>query len=81
MAAIRNTSQEETCLQSELFEETEFNGRGTGFYDLCLIERWHSRKDFDIHSKTSYILNFEMCILGEYVQQYDIHLYQSVKDW
>ncbi|MEN3262973.1 putative quinol monooxygenase [Sodalis endosymbiont of Spalangia cameroni] len=80
VSLIPETTNEPGCLQYELTEEINYVGSDGSCWDVCLIERWRSREDFDTHCQKSYIKNFFDVTALKCVEKSDVRLYspQSV---
>jgi quinol monooxygenase YgiN len=75
---IPETISENGCLHYELTEEIVYTGSFGDSWDVCLIERWRSREDFDAHCNMSYIKHFFDAIAKTCVEKSDVRLYSPL---
>ncbi|MDL4916056.1 MAG: putative quinol monooxygenase [Enterobacterales bacterium endosymbiont of Blomia tropicalis] len=75
---IPETTNEAGCLQYELTEEITYSGSDGVCWDICLIERWYSREDFEAHCNKSYIKHFFDVTAKDYVERADVRLYSPL---
>ncbi|WP_186379648.1 putative quinol monooxygenase [Yersinia mollaretii] len=72
------TISEKGCMHYELTEEIEYQGAAGRCWDVCLIETWRSREDFEQHCNTEYIKNFFDLTSKNIVELYDVRLYSPL---
>lgn len=75
---IPETISESGCVHYELTEEIAYIGAFGDVWDVCLIERWRSRDDFDAHCNMSYIKHFFDVTANMCVEKYDVRLYSPL---
>jgi quinol monooxygenase YgiN len=72
---IPYTLSEEGCMGYELTCEIEYSGADGKKWDVCLIEKWKSRADFDLHCRMPYIVDFFENTAAVLVEKSDVRLY------
>ncbi|CDG22336.1 protein of unknown function [Xenorhabdus poinarii G6] len=77
-SSMNETAKENGCLHYERADEISYSGAESDCWDVCLIERWYSREDFDAHCNKSYITHFFDVIAKKYVEKADIRLYSPL---
>lgn len=73
---IPQTIEESGCLSYELTSEIDYPGAFDSSWDVCLIERWRSREDFDAHCNMDYIRNFFDVAAKQFFEKIDVRLYE-----
>ncbi|HHA2248457.1 putative quinol monooxygenase [Enterobacter ludwigii] len=72
---IPDTLSEDGCAGYELTREIQYSGAHGEKWDVCLIEKWKSREDFDLHCARPYITHFFECTAQILVEKSDVRLY------
>lgn len=72
---IPDTLSEEGCIYYELTREMQYSGSHGEKWDVCLIEQWKSRADFDLHCAKPYITHFFDRTAQKLVEKSDVRLY------
>lgn len=74
---IPDTLSEDGCIGYELTQEIQYSGSHGEKWDVCLIEKWKSREDFDLHCASSYITQFFERTAPTLVEKSDIRIYRG----
>lgn len=72
------TLAESGCLNYALTKEVPYDGSYDDAWDICLIELWKTRADFDIHCNKPYIKDFFIEIAPNLVEKADVRLYSPI---
>lgn len=72
---IPDTLSEDGCIGYELTREIQYTGSHGEKWDVCLIEKWKSRVDFDLHCTKPYITHFFDQTAQILVEKSDVRLY------
>ena len=72
---IPDTLSEEGCISYVLTREIQYSGAHGEKWDVCLIEKWASKKDFDHHCARPYITHFFENTARNLVEKSDVRLY------
>jgi quinol monooxygenase YgiN len=72
---IPETLAEEGCIGYDLTREMQYSGSHGEKWDVCLIEKWKSRADFDLHCAKPYITHFFESTAKNLVEKSDVRLY------
>lgn len=72
---IPGTLSEDGCIGYDLTREIQYSGSHGEKWDVCLIEKWKSREDFDLHCARPYITHFFEHTAQVLVEKSDIRLY------
>ncbi|RRW70208.1 antibiotic biosynthesis monooxygenase [Pantoea dispersa] len=72
---IPDTLAESGCMGYDLTREIQYAGSHGEAWDICLIETWKSREDFDLHCASPYITHFFEHTAPLLVEKSDVRLY------
>ncbi len=72
---IPDTLAEDGCVGYDLTREIHYSGSYGEKWDVCLIEQWKSREDFDLHCSKPYIIHFFEHTAQRLVEKSDVRLY------
>ncbi|MFZ4169095.1 putative quinol monooxygenase [Enterobacter ludwigii] len=72
---IPDTLSEDGCIGYDLTREIQYPGSHGEKWDVCLIEQWKSREDFELHCAKPYITHFFESTAKILVEKSDVRLY------